>query len=131
MINDFFSDPPYVAKCLLRGELFPAKWCLDYDMKHVFLRPMLEWRMEMDHNWSAPIGALSKGLKKKLPPEIWSQLETTYTSADIEENWESLFRTMALFRRVAMEVGEGLGYVYPLDLDQRVLAYVQNMQRKG
>lgn len=28
-IEEFFSDVPYVAKCLWRGELFPAKWCLD------------------------------------------------------------------------------------------------------
>lgn len=128
-VNDFFSDPPYVAKCLLRGELFPAKWCLDYDMKHVYLRPMLEWRMELDHNWSATIGSLSKGLKKKLSSELWSELEATYAGAHVEDNWASLFRTMLLFRKVAMEVGEALGYDYPLDLDQRVTAYVQNMQR--
>ena len=131
MINDFFSDPPYVAKCLLRGELFPAKWCLDYDMKHVYLRPMLEWRMELDHNWSATIGSLSKGLKKKLPAEIWSQLENSYAGADIADNWEALFRTMALFRQVAMEVGKGLGYDYPLDLDERVTAFVKDMQRSN
>ena len=129
-INDFFSDPPYVAKCLLRGELFPAKWCLDYDMKHIFLRPMLEWRAELDHNWSVPIGALGKGLKKRLPPELWSELEDTYAGGKMEENWEALFRTMALFRRVAMEVGEGLGYEYPLALDERVTAYVKDMQRQ-
>ncbi|HMD81394.1 MAG TPA: aminoglycoside 6-adenylyltransferase, partial [Anaerolineales bacterium] len=69
-IQDFFSDAPYVAKCLLRGELFPTKWALDYDMKHVFLRVMLEWRMELDHDWSVPTGALGKGLKKHFPPEI-------------------------------------------------------------
>ena len=130
MINDFFSDAPYVAKCLLREELFPAKWCLDYDMKHVYLRPMLEWRMELEYNWSATIGSLSKGLKKKLPSEIWSQLEASYAGADFEENWEALFRTMALFRRVAMEVGEAMGFAYPLELDERVTAFVQNM-RKG
>jgi len=129
-IEDFFSDAPYVAKCLLRGELFPIKWCLDYDMKHVFLRPMLEWRMELDHNWSVPTGALGKGLKKRLPPEIWSQLESTYAGADISDNWEALFRTMALFRQVAVEVGERLGYTYPLDLDQRVAAYVKDMQQR-
>ena len=28
-INDFLSDEPYVAKCLWRDELFPAKWALD------------------------------------------------------------------------------------------------------
>jgi aminoglycoside 6-adenylyltransferase len=129
-IEEFFSDPPYVAKCLLRGELLPAKWCLDYDMKHVYLRPMLEWLMGLNHNWSLPTGSLGKGLKKKLPPEIWSQLEDSYAGADTADNWEALFRTMALFRRVAMKVGKGLGYDYPLELDERVTAFVKNMQRQ-
>jgi aminoglycoside 6-adenylyltransferase len=127
LINDFFTDAPYMAKCLLRGELLPAKWCLDFDMKHVHLRPMLEWRMGVEHNWSLPTGSLGKGLKKRLPPEIWSQLENTYAGADVSDNWEALFRTMTLFRQVAMEVGTGLGYTYPLELDQRVTVFVQKM----
>ncbi|HLO16007.1 MAG TPA: aminoglycoside 6-adenylyltransferase [Anaerolineales bacterium] len=127
-INDFFSDPPYVAKCLLRGELLPAKWCLDYDMKHVYLRSMLEWLMGIKHNWSLSAGALGKGLKRKLPPEIWSQLEDTYVGADTADNWEALFRTMSLFRQVAIEVGKGLGYTYPTELDQRVTEFVRQMQ---
>ena len=130
MINDFFSDAPYVAKCLLRGELLPVKWCLDYDMKHVYLRPMLEWLMGLHHNWSLPTGWLGKGLKKKLPPEIWSQLEACYAGANIADNWQALFRTMALFRRVATEVGKGLGYEYPHDLDQRVTAFVEKMHQR-
>lgn len=128
IVNDFFSDAPYVAKCLLRGELFPAKWCLDYDMRYIHLHPMLEWRMELDHGWSLPIGFLSKGLKKRLPPELWRQLENTYAGADIAANWDSLFRTMAFFRQIAIEVGAGLGYEYPLELDERVTAFVRKMQ---
>lgn len=127
-IEDFFSDAPYVAKCLLRNELFPVKWALDYDMKHIFLRMMLEWRAEIDHDWSVPVGALGKGLKKRLPPEVWLQLEETYVGSDIAENWEALFKTITLFRQVAMEVGEALGYAYPQDLDQRVTDYVKDMQ---
>lgn len=127
-IEEFFSDAPYVAKCLLRGELFPLKWCLDYDMKHVYLRTMLEWQIELHHNWSVPTGALGKGLRKQLPPELWSQLESTYAGANIPDNWEALFRTITLYRQVAIEVGEALGYEYPLDLDQRVTGYVQKMQ---
>ena len=127
-IEEFFSDAPYVAKCLWRQELLPAKWCLDYDMKHVYLRPMLEWRMELDHGWSMPTGALGKGLKKRLSAEIWSQLQGTYAGADIADNWDALFRTMELYREVAMEVGKRLGYTYPLDLDQRVTAFVKDMQ---
>lgn len=129
-IEEFFSDPPYVAKCLLRGELLPAKWCLDYDMKHMYLRPMLEWLMGLHHRWSVPTGSLGKGLKKKLPPDLWSQLEATYTGANTDDNWESLFRTMALYRQVAMEVGKGLGYNYPLALDERVTAFVKDMQQR-
>jgi aminoglycoside 6-adenylyltransferase len=129
IVNDFFSNAPYVAKCLLRDELLPAKWCLDYDMRYIHLHPMLEWRMELDHDWKAKSGVLGKGLKKRLPSAIWTELENTYAGADIVDNWQSLFRTMALFRKVAREVGQGLGYEYPLDLDERVTAYVQKMQQ--
>ena len=128
VVNDFFSDEPYVAKCLWRDELLPAKWCLDYDMKYVYLRPMLEWRMECDRGWSEPTGNLGKGLKKLLPTGIWEELEGTYAGTVTAENWEALFRIMALFGRVATEVGADLGYAYPLDLDRRVTAYVHEIR---
>lgn len=130
-INDFFVGAPYVAKCLLRNELLPAKWCLDFDMRDVYLRPMLEWRMECDHDWSIPAGALGKGLKRRLPPTIWAELEETYAGAGIEDNWESLFRIMALFRRVAREVAAHLGYAYLDDLDERVTAHVRHMRAEA
>ena len=130
LVNDFFSDVPYMAKCLWRGELLPAKWCLDYDMKHVHLRPMLEWKIGLDHGWSVPVGALGKGLKKRLPPDLWMQLEDTYAGAGVAENWEALFRTIALFRQVAVEVGERLGYTYPHELDGKVTAYAQEIKQR-
>ncbi len=94
----------------------PAKWCLDYDMKHVYLRQMLEWRVETEHGWAVPVGFLGKGLKKRLPPDIWRELEQTFAGAGLEDNWEALERTLALFRRVGVEVGARLGYRYPDDL---------------
>jgi aminoglycoside 6-adenylyltransferase len=128
-VNDFFSDAPYVAKCLWRGELLPMKWCLDYDMKHIYLRQVLEWRAGMDHNWSVPTGSLGKGLRRLLPPDIWAELERCYAGTRPEENWEALANTMALFRRVAIEVGDHLGYTYPYDLDRRVAAYVERIKQ--
>jgi aminoglycoside 6-adenylyltransferase len=129
LINDFLSDAPYVAKCLWRDELLPAKWCLDYDMKHIYLRQLLEWRIEIDQHWSVPVGFLGKGLKKRLPPDIWDQVEQTCVGARVADNWEALARTMALFRQVAVQVGEDLGYAYPDDLHQRVWAYVEQIKR--
>lgn len=124
-VNDFFSDAPYVAKFLWRDELLPAKWVLDQDMKHKYLRRMLEWRMERNHGWSEPTDWLGKGLKKRLPTDLWEELGSTYAGAGLEENWEALFRTLALFRRVATDVAHDLGYAYPRDLDRRVTAYVR------
>jgi aminoglycoside 6-adenylyltransferase len=128
LVQDFFSDAPYVAKFLWRDELLPAKWFLDGVMKHTHLRRLLEWRMEVDHEWSVPAGNLGKGLKKALPPEIWTELESTYAGAGIDENWEALFRTIALFRHAAIDVADHLGYAYPHDLDAGVTAYVREIK---
>jgi aminoglycoside 6-adenylyltransferase len=129
LINDFLSDAPYVAKCLWRDELLPAKWCLDYDMKHIYLRPMLEWLVGIQYDWSIPVGSLGKGLKKQLPPGIWALVEQTYAGAQLADNWQALARTMTLFRQVAVEVGHHLGYAYPHDLHQRVWAYVEHIRQ--
>jgi aminoglycoside 6-adenylyltransferase len=89
---------------------------------------MLDWRMECAYHWSVPTGFLGRGLKKTLPPEIWTRLERTYVGAGIEENWDALFRTLALFRQVAVEVAEQLGYAYPYEMDRFVVAYAQEVK---
>ena len=129
VVENFFSDAPYVAKNLWRHELMPAKYSLDSVMKHKYLRQMLEWRMEIDLDWSVKTGVLGKGLKKQLPPEIWAELESTYVGAGIEENWGALFNTIDLFRKVATQVGDDLGYEYPQHLHERVVDYLQRVKR--
>jgi aminoglycoside 6-adenylyltransferase len=128
-INDFLTDAPYVAKCLWRDELFPAKWCLDYDMKQIYLLKMLEWRVGVEHNWTVGVGALGKGLKKRLPAELWPAVEACFAGVDVADNWLALDHTMACFRQIAVEVGDALGYAYPHDLHDRVAAYVAQIRQ--
>lgn len=133
LIQEFFHEATYVAKHLWRIELIPAKYNLDYRMKHVNLVKMLQWRIEIDYNWSLKLGAYGKGLNDHLKPEIWSALGQTYVGPGIEENWQALFRTIDLFRRVAVEVAGELCYAYPNELDRRVMVYlrrVENMNRE-
>jgi aminoglycoside 6-adenylyltransferase len=131
VVNEFLSDAPYVAKCLWRDELLPAKWCLDHDMKHKYLRQVLEWRVEIDHDWSVPVGSLGKGLKSRLAARLWDRLEGCYAGARLTDNWIALAHTLALFRDAAVEVGQHLGYAYPEELHQRVCAYVERIKRLG
>jgi hypothetical protein len=59
----------------------------------------------------------------------WLELASTYVGLDIEDHWAARFRTSALFRRVATEVGEALGYTYPQPLHDRVTAYLTAVRR--
>jgi aminoglycoside 6-adenylyltransferase len=92
---------------------------------------MLEWRLEIDQQWSVKPGPYGRRLRKWLRPDLWADLESTYTGAALEANWEAMFGTIALFRKVASEVGDRLGYAYPHALHQRVVAYLQKVKNLG
>lgn len=123
VVEEFFHEATYLAKSLWRDDLMSVKYFLDQAMKQDNLRPMLEWFIEIENNWSLKTGVLGKGLKKRLNPEIWVELEHTYAGSGEEENWQAMFRTIDLFRKVAVRVNEHLGYPYPYDLDQRCMAH--------
>ena len=124
LMEEFFLDTTYVAKFLWRDDVIAAKHILDHSLKQAYLLRMLEWRIEIDHEWSVKPGPYGRGLKRWLPPDVWAELEDTYTGADLDSNWTALFRTIQLMRRVAIEVGQRLGYRYPDDLERRVQAYL-------
>ena len=128
VVEVFFLEATYVAKLLWRDDMMAAKHILDHFMKQEHLRPMLEWHLEIDHHWSVKPGPYGRRLKKWLRPDLWTELESTYTGAGLELNWEAMFRTIALFRKVAIEVGDRLGYPYPHDLDRRAVAYLQKVK---
>jgi aminoglycoside 6-adenylyltransferase len=125
LIEEFWWSTTYVAKSLWRDDLVFAKWILDQDLKLETLRRMLEWRIEIDHNWSVKPGIYGRGLKQLLPANTWSQFASTYVSLDVEETWAALDRVIALFRQIAAEVGNALGYPYPQQVDDQVSAYLE------
>jgi aminoglycoside 6-adenylyltransferase len=127
-IEVFFHEATYTAKHLWRDDLMAAKYNLDYAMKANNLRQMLEWRIAIEHDWAFKPGAYGKGLKRHLDPETWQELESTYVGAGEVENWEALFGIIDLYRRIAIEVGEHLGYHYPHELDDRTMAYLQKVR---
>jgi len=128
VVEGVFQEATYVAKYLWRDDLMAAKHILDGMLKQEYLLPMLVWSIELDHGWSVKPGPYGRRLKRRLRPDLWAELERTYTGADVEENWAALFRTIDLFRKVAAEVGERIGYAYPEELDRRASAYLQKVR---
>lgn len=95
---------------------------------------MLEWHLEIEHGWSIKPGPYGRRLKQWLRLDLWKDLESTYTGADLEDNWDALFQTIALMRKTAVEVGEKFGFAYPNELENRVMEHlkkVKNLDRKA
>jgi aminoglycoside 6-adenylyltransferase len=129
LVEEFWWGTTYVAKSLWRDDMVFAKWVLDQDLKLETMRRMLEWRIETDHNWSVKPGVHGRGLKQLLPPNIWADFAGTYVSLDVEETWAALDRVIALFRQVALDVGNALGYTYPQQVDDQVSAYLEAIRK--
>jgi aminoglycoside 6-adenylyltransferase len=128
LIEEFWWSSTYVAKSLWRDEIMFAKWILDHDLKQETLRPMLEWMIEIEHDWSVKPGVLGRGLKQLLPADTWQELEATYVGPGLEETWNALFQTCDLFQHVSVDVGKTFGYEYPHKVDAQVRAYLQTIR---
>ena len=55
-------------------------------------------------------------------------MEATYAGAGLEGNWQAMFNTIDLFRRIAIQVGQALGYAYPFEMDRRSLVYYEKVR---
>lgn len=120
LVEEFWWVATYVAKSLWRDDLVFARWVLDCDLKLEAMRRMLEWRIEIEQNWSVKPGVYGRGFQYLLPASLWSALAGTYGELSVQETWAALDRVGALFRQVAAEVGNELGYLYPQQVDDQV-----------
>jgi aminoglycoside 6-adenylyltransferase len=126
-IEEFLSNAPYVAKHIRRGDYFPLKSMLNF-MRYEKMCKIIEWQVQIEHGWSLKSGLYGKELSRYLSPGLISEIENTHTGTGAESDWESLFRIMALFRKVAKEVGNRLGYTYPDEMDSRVAEYLKKVR---
>jgi aminoglycoside 6-adenylyltransferase len=127
-VECFFLDTIYFAKYLWRDDLVAARHIMETCLLQEYLRPMLEWQIELEHGWSVKPGPYGRGLKKWLRPEIWAALERTYTGPGLDENWQSLDNTITLFTNIARQVGDLLGYNDQPDIERRTLSYLHKLK---
>ena len=52
VVEEFWWESTYVGKNLWRDDLMQAKYNIDVVMRHEVLLQMLEWRIELDHDWT-------------------------------------------------------------------------------
>ncbi|MFW6029705.1 MAG: aminoglycoside 6-adenylyltransferase [Halanaerobiales bacterium] len=128
LVHEFWWDAYYVPKYLWRDELPYAKYMLDYTLRYSFLHKIIDWHIGYENNWSVETGALGKNYKKLLSKELWNEFEQSYVGGGIRENWKAFFKVTDLFRKVAKDVGQKLGYNYPVQVDQEVMEFCNKIK---
>lgn len=128
LINDFFWDGTYVAKNLWRDELYYAKYMMDSVIRFEYLQKVIEWYIGVDHDWSVNTNKYGRFFKRYLDEALWKELESTFSGASIEENWNAFFNMVTLFSKLAKEIAAKLNYNYPLDIETKAVKYYKKVR---
>ncbi|MED4531563.1 aminoglycoside 6-adenylyltransferase [Metabacillus fastidiosus] len=126
--NEFWSVSTYVAKGLLRKELFFA-----LDHFNQILRPelfrMIAWEVGTREGFNFSVGKNYKFIDQYLPHEEVEKLVNTFSRAGYKQCWESFELCCEMFRSVSKKVAFSLGYKYP-DYDEKMTDFIRNIYAK-
>lgn len=130
VLNDFWWDMTYVAKCLARDEIFYAKFMSENMMRTDYLVPMIEWYIASQHQWNITTNKHGRLFKKYLPDSLWKEIEATFSGSSIDENWKALFAYADLASHLGIQLSEILGYRYPAELEKNIRKYLEDIRSK-
>ncbi|MFA4868870.1 MAG: AadS family aminoglycoside 6-adenylyltransferase [Pedobacter sp.] len=124
LLNDFWWDTTYVAKCLARDEIFYAKFMMESNIRTDYIIPLIEWHIANQHDWNITTNKYGRLFKKYLTSEIWEKIERTFSGKNINENWNALFAMADLVSEIGTDLSEKLGYEYPFKLETDIRKYL-------
>lgn len=128
VLNDFWWDTTYVAKCLARDEIFYAKFMSESIIRTEYLTSLIEWYIAVEQDWNITTNKYGRLFKKYLNAEIWEKIEQTFSGNNIDENWNALFAMMDLVSEIGIELSGKLNYDYPKKLDEDIRNYLNKLK---
>lgn len=129
LMNDFWWDTTYVAKCLRRGDIFYAKFMSEDILRTDYLVPLIEWYIASAYDWNnITTNKHGRLFKKYLSPELWSRVEATFSGSDIEENWTALFAFADLVHELGTALAKKLNFEYPFQHETDIRNYLKEVK---
>ncbi|PKR77690.1 aminoglycoside adenylyltransferase [Halalkalibacillus sediminis] len=126
--NEFWWVTPYIAKGLWRGEILYAKGIMDGPIRYAF-NQMLDWKVGIAHDFQVSTGKFSSYLKDYLDEETWNRVLRTFSSAEAEKIWNSLFVMCELFSEIAQENAKNLGFSYNREEERKVRTHLHHVRK--
>ncbi|SHK92777.1 AadS family aminoglycoside 6-adenylyltransferase [Chryseobacterium polytrichastri] len=128
LINDFWWDTTYVAKCLKRNEIFYAKFMSENVIRTDYLVPLLEWYIASENKWNITTNKHGRLFKKYLSTELWEKVEATFSGSDIEQNWIALFAYADLVHELGIDLAAKINFTYPIELENNIRKYLDEVR---
>lgn len=125
--NEFWWICMNISKGICREELTYAMVMYEQVNRNVLIR-MIEWYIGGKTNFTLSAGKFGKHMADYLEKDEWEAFVSTYTDANYENIWESLFIMCDLFRKIAIGVAEKLNFEYPYEDDKRVTEYLKRLK---
>ena len=122
LTNDFYFHNIWAAKKLLRGELWPAKMCVDAYLKNHLLK-MIElycYRKEGKDTWHD-----GRFIDRWADDWILEKLKGCFAHYEKSDIKEALIHTHELFKEVANGVADAYGYEYPQKAEDTSKVYLK------
>jgi aminoglycoside 6-adenylyltransferase len=126
LVNDFWYHTVWTGKHLRRGELWWAKSCCDAYLKHL-LRQMMEWHAHASRAEEVDTWMRGRFLEEWADDRAVDSLPSVFAHYDEADTWRALMATIKLFRWLAVETADALGYPYPSFGEERATELVQKM----
>lgn len=130
LLNDFWWDCTYVAKCLVRKDIFYAKFMSEDNIRTDYLVPLIEWYIASQHGWNITTNKHGRLFEKYLTQQTWEKVIQTFSGSDINENWTALFAMANLVAAIGRELAIKLTYEYPAKLEADVRIYLNALKTK-
>ncbi|MDR6921055.1 AadS family aminoglycoside 6-adenylyltransferase [Chryseobacterium sp. 2987] len=129
LINDFWWDTTYVAKCLQRGDIFYAKFMTENVIRTDYLVPLIEWHIGESQGWNnITTNKHGRLFPKYLPEDLWNRVESTFSGSNIEDNWISLLAFADLVHELGAALAQKLNFIYPTKLEEDIRNYLAEVK---
>lgn len=125
LVRHFLNEQVWVALKLRRGEFFVAKTMGEQRLMTLLLR-MIEWHTRVTSDRWSPVFERGRFLEEWAPPMVIERLRGIFATYDPAEIWRARLEALELFRLLAEETGARLGYAYPTQLEETVMAWVRS-----
>ncbi len=127
-IEEFWFEASHIPKYLEREDLWVVKF-RDWTMKELLLK-MLEWHAVATNGERHDVWHIGMRMKEWIRTDVWERVHQVFGRFDAFDSWQTLFATVSLFRDLAIETAEKLGYRYPYEADDAITGYLKKFDSK-